>query len=118
MIFRIYATVKTTNEGKLMRNFVKYWGICVILIFATFSPFQAYAIQDSKKPADIDWETIDAVEAIAIANEWKWSQKDVKSSVTAREVVFEFSDGTKKKIPLPEERMLVAVAPYIRRTHK
>lgn len=101
-----------------MRDFVKYWWICVILIFATFLPFQAYSFQDSKKPADIDWEKIDAVEAIAIANEWKWSQKDVKSYVTAREVVFEFSDETKKKILLPEERMLVAVAPYIRRTHK
>jgi hypothetical protein len=111
-------TVKTTNDGNLMRNFVKYWGICAILIFATFLPFQAYSSQERKKPTDIDWETIDAVEAIAIANEWKWSQKDVKSYVTAREVVFEFSDGTKKEILLPEERMLVAVAPYIRQTHK
>lgn len=101
-----------------MRKFIKYWGVSVILIFATFLPFQAYAFQNSKKPADIDWEAIDVVEAIAIANEWKWSQKDVKSYITAREVVFEFSDGTKKKILLPEERMLVAVAPFIRQTHK
>jgi hypothetical protein len=55
---------------------------------------------------------------MAIANQWKWSQKDVKTSVTAREVVFQFSDGTVKKVPLPQEKMLVAVAPYIRRTHK
>ena len=97
---------------------MKYLRICLILILATIPALQADAAQDSKNPADIDFENIDAVEAMAIANEWKWSQKDVKSYITAREVVFEFSDGTKKKILLPEERMLVAVAPYIRQTHK
>ena len=101
-----------------MRKFIKYWGVSVILIFATFLPFQAYAFQNSKKPADIDWEGIDVVEAIAIANEWKWSQKDVKSFVNAKEVVFEFADGSKKEIPLPEEEMLVAVAPYVQSTHQ
>jgi hypothetical protein len=55
---------------------------------------------------------------MAIANQWKWSQKDVKSSVTAHEVVFKFSDGKQQKIALPQEKMLVAVAPYARWTHK
>ena len=97
---------------------MKHFIICLILILGTFSAFQADASQDSKKPADIDFEKIDAVEAMAIANAWKWSRKDIKSSVTAREVVFKFSDGKQKKIALPEEKMIVAVAPYIRRTHK
>ena len=97
-----------------MKTFV----LGLILILGTFSAFQADAAQDSKKPADIDFEKIDAVEAMAIANAWKWSRKDIKSSVTAREVVFKFSDGKQKKIALPQEKMLVAVAPYIRRTHK
>ena len=97
---------------------MKYLIICIILILATISAFQAHTTQDSNKPANIDFEKIDAVEAMAIANQWKWSRKDVKSSVTAREVIFKFSDGKVEKIPLPEEKMLVAVAPYIRRTHK
>ena len=97
---------------------MKYFVLGLILILATISAFQSDAAQDSKKPADIDFEKIDAVEAMAIANQWKWSRKEVKSSVTAREVIFKFSDGRVKKIPLPEEKMLVAVAPYIRRTHK
>jgi hypothetical protein len=63
-------------------------------------------------------ENVDAMEAMEIANEWKWTQTKIKSYVTTREVVFEFSDGRTKKIPLPEEKMLVAVAPYISRTHK
>ena len=97
---------------------MKYLLVCLMMTFAMFPAFEAHAFQGGIKPADIDWETIDAVEAMAIANDWKWSQKDVKSSVTAREVIFKFSDGKVKKIPLPEEKMLVAVAPYIRRTHK
>jgi hypothetical protein len=63
-------------------------------------------------------ENVNAMDAVAIANDWKWSHKDVKTSVTAREVVFEFPDKTVKRIPLPQEKMLVAVAPYIRQTHK
>jgi hypothetical protein len=97
---------------------MKYLTICLILILGVGWAFQAHASEVSKTPANVDWESIDAVEAIAIANDWKWSQKDVKSSVTAREVIFEFADGTKKTIPLPEEKMLVAIAPYINRTHK
>ena len=97
---------------------MKYFVLGLILIFGTISAFQADASQDSKKPAEIDFEKIDAVEAMAIANAWKWSRKDIKSSVTAREVIFKFSDGKQKKIALPQEKMIVAVAPYIRRTHK
>ena len=61
---------------------------------------------------------VDAMRAMEIANEWKWTQKKIKSYVTTREVVFKFSNGKSKKIPLPEDKMLVAVAPYINRTHK
>lgn len=61
---------------------------------------------------------VDAMQAMEIANEWKWTQEKIKSYVTTREVVFQFSNGKSKKIPLPDEKMLVAVAPYIKRTHK
>jgi len=63
-------------------------------------------------------ENVDAIPAMEIANGWKWTQKEIKSHVTTREVVFEFSDGKIKKIPLPEEKMLVAIAPYVNRTHQ
>jgi hypothetical protein len=63
-------------------------------------------------------KNIDAVQAMAIANEWHWSKKEIKSFVTPREVVFEFSKDNVKKIPLPEDKMLVAVAPYVNRTHR
>ena len=61
---------------------------------------------------------VDATQAMAIANDWKWSKKEIKSYVNTREVVFELSEKKVKKIPLPEEKMLVAVAPYINQTHR
>jgi hypothetical protein len=78
----------------------------------------SFTLADNEILLQQELENVNAMEAVAIANEWKWSHKDVKTSVTAREVVFEFPDKTVKKIPLPQEKMLVAVAPYIRRTHK
>jgi hypothetical protein len=61
---------------------------------------------------------IDAVQAVAIANEWNYSRKDITSYVTPREVVFKSSnDKVIKKIPLPKDKMMVAVAPYINTTH-
>jgi hypothetical protein len=61
---------------------------------------------------------IDAVQAVAIANDWNYSKKEITSYITPREVVFKSSnDKVIKKIPLPEDKMMVAVAPYINRTH-
>jgi hypothetical protein len=97
---------------------MKYFLLGLILILGSGLTLPAYAFQGGKMPADIDWEALDAVEAMAVANEWKWTRRDFKSSVTAREVVFKFSDKTAKRIPLPEDEMLVAVAPYIRQTHR
>ena len=56
--------------------------------------------------------------ALAIANQWRWTKKEIKSYVDSREVVFKFPDGRVKKVPLPKNKMIVAIAPYIRRTHK
>ena len=61
---------------------------------------------------------VDATQAMSIANDWKWSKKEIKSYVTAREVIFELPEKKVKKIPLPEEKMLVAVAPFINQTHR
>ena len=60
----------------------------------------------------------DARQALAIANDWKWSKKEIKSHVTSRDVVFELPDGKVIKIPLPDDKMMVAVAPYINQTHQ
>ena len=63
-------------------------------------------------------KNVSAMEAVAIANELKWESTDVKSYVTNHEVVFKFSNGQLRKIRLPKDRMLVAVAPYMSQTHE
>ncbi|MBW1855053.1 MAG: hypothetical protein JRJ00_10305 [Deltaproteobacteria bacterium] len=72
---------------------------------------------DKNSPEGI-LKNVDAVQAMAIANDWNWSKKEIKSYVTTREVVFELSEKKVKKIPLPEDKMLVAIAPFINRTHR
>ena len=78
----------------------------------------AYAQQGGGKSVETILKNADAIQAMAIANQWKWSKKEIKSYVTPREVVFKFSDGKTKKVPLPNDKFLVAVAPYIKWTHK
>ena len=97
-----------------MKLFRITWVILVIGILLMSS----FTLADDEIMLRQKLENANAMEAVAIANEWKWSHKDVKTYVTAREVIFKFPDKTVKRIPLPEEKMLVAVAPYIRQTHK
>jgi len=89
-----------------------------ILFFVLNLPCPAFGLQENEKSNETVLENIDAVQAIAIANQWKWSKKEVKSYVNSREVVFKFPDGQVKKFTLPKDKMMIAVAPYIRRTHK
>ena len=85
-----------------------------ILLLGISSLFSACSPQGDEKLLN----NVDAVQAMAIANDWNWSKKEIKSFVTSREVVFEFSKGKEKRIPLPKDKMLVAVAPYINQTHE
>ena len=92
--------------------------ISLSLIFGFSFLFAASACQLDKNSPKAILKNVDAVQAMAIANEWKWLKKEIKSHVTAREIVFELPEKQVKKIPLPEEKMLVAIAPYINRTHR
>ncbi|MHC4103319.1 MAG: hypothetical protein ACYSR9_00155 [Planctomycetota bacterium] len=97
---------------------MKFFLILLILFLGVISLFPACGLLGDENSPKARLKNADALKAMAIANEWRWSQKDIKSYVNSREVVFEIAKGKVKKIPLPEERMLVAVAPYINRTHR
>ena len=79
--------------------------------------FPLYALAGNDGPDEAMLNNADAMQAMAIANEWHWSKREVTSFVTSREVVFKFSENKVKMISLPEDKMLVAVAPYIKNTH-
>ena len=97
---------------------MKFLIISFILFFGLNSPFPVLASQGNENSTETVLENIDAVQAIAIANQWRWTKKEIKSYVNSREVVFKFTDGRVKKVPLPKDKMIIAVAPYIKRTHK
>lgn len=79
--------------------------------------FIAYGCQPGKNSPEAVLKNVDAAQAMVIANEWKWSENKIKSYVNSREIVFELSKSKIIRVPLPEEKMLVAVAPYINQTH-
>ncbi len=79
--------------------------------------FQACTSQNEGESPKAALTNLDAMQAMALANEWKWSHKDIKSYVTPREIVFQFSDKTKHSVPLLEDKMVVAIAPYEKQTH-
>jgi hypothetical protein len=62
-------------------------------------------------------EHADAKKALALANEWRWTRKDIRSFVDTRDVTFELPGDKTVKIPLPDDAVMVAVAPYINQTH-
>lgn len=80
--------------------------------------YPACTLENDEKSDEARLKNVDAVQAMAIANEWYWSKKEITSFVTPREVVFKFSKDEVRRIPLPKNKMLVAVAPYIERTHR
>jgi hypothetical protein len=97
---------------------MKYLLLSVILLLGVSLLLPTCALQDDENSAEATLNNVDAIQAMAIANQWKWFKKEIKSYVTPREVVFKFSNGKIKRILLPEEKMVVAVAPYIKQTHR
>lgn len=60
-------------------------------------------------------EGVDASEAVELANSWKG--EEVTSFATSRAVHFEFPGGAERLVAMPEDVMLVSVAPYVSQTH-
>ena len=97
---------------------MKYFILSFALLLRVAALLPADAAAEDMKPAAAALEKIDALGALALANEWRWTQKNIKSYVDTREVVFKFPNGSIKKIPLPADKMVVAIAPYRRKTHR
>lgn len=55
-------------------------------------------------------------EALALAKRWREEGQRVVSYVTPEALFFEFADGRKVQVAL-QDRFLLAVAPYVSRTH-
>ena len=95
----------------------KSLSIFIAFVLGSLVLCSAGVAQPAAKSNEAVLENIDAIKAVQIANEWKWTKKNVTTSVDSREVIFEFPDGKVKRIALPEDKMYIAIAPYIKRTH-
>lgn len=89
-----------------------------IIILGVNSLLPTYALYGDEKSTEAGLNNVDAMQAMAIANQWHLSKKGIESFVTPQEVIFQFPNGKEKRIPLPQEKMVVAAAPYIKRTHR
>jgi len=96
---------------------MKSLSIFIAFLLGIIMLYPTGLIQAAGKSDEALLKNIDALRAVEFANEWKWSKKDVKTSIDSREVIFEFPDGKVKRIALPKDNMYVAVAPYIKNTH-
>ena len=106
------------NGQKVWRRKMRYLMMFLVVFWGMSVSLPAYAVKDNEKSAYVSLDNIDAVQAMEIANQWKWTRKEVKSYVTPQGVIFIFPDKRVKGIPLPKDKMVVAVAPYINQTHR
>ena len=104
----------------------KYINIITIsLVLLIFPLFAAYS-NDAQKSTDIkainqdqrlkdDLEGVSAKKAMMLANRWRLEKINIVSFVTPDAVNFKFRDGKTLSIPLPDDEMLVSIAPYAKK---
>jgi hypothetical protein len=107
----------------MKKNIVKI--ILLSLVLTVISLFVAYA---SENPTSINKSNdkqlkdkltgIDGKTAVAIANKWHGDKIDIVTFVTPEKVNFKFKDGQMISVPLPDDVMMVSIAPYINKTHE
>ena len=65
---------------------MKKFSIFLSLFLGLNLLFAAFGCQPDKNSPEAILKNVDAFQAMAIANEWKWSKKEIKSYVNPREV--------------------------------
>lgn len=88
---------------------VKQVPLTLMLVFSSVAAAQASPI-----PASL--EGLTPKQALAKANQWR-GMGGLQSFVTSEAVVFKFPSGQQKRIALPAQQMMIAIAPYINQTH-
>ena len=100
-----------------MSEKMKYKIPIVIITLCISSFFLPNALHAAYESFMAQLKNVDAIQAVALANKWRWTDKNITIYADAQEIVFKFPDGQVRRIPMPKDKMLVAVAPYITKTH-
>ena len=114
----VFRSLGSANDHRQKSKQLKFLILAYIVVLGICLLLPVNGLQGAEKSDEAVLDNIDAKQAMAIANQWKWTRKEVTSYVNPRGVIFVFPDKKVKGIPLPADKMLVAVAPYIRRTHR
>lgn len=93
--------------------------ICGLILLLSIASSASFAQADASIPSPEMLSGLTVEKAMAVANTWGAASPGtgVNSFVTPQKIQFEFPDGTKTVFDLPQDRMVVAIAPYIRSTH-
>jgi len=94
--------------------------VCLISCGILAANFMTGCSEDGKSPLEPHIELIEqttARDALVLANKMRVSNPDVRSVLKADAVTFVFSEGHEVSVPLPDDTMAIAVAPYIVDTH-
>lgn len=92
--------------------------VAVVILLLSAAAFADSPLQASG-PSPQMLEGLSPEAVMDLANDWgmKYDENQVRIWTTSREFHFEFPDGAKSVIPMPADRMVVSIAPYIRETH-
>lgn len=98
----------------ILKKLLKVIPLNALTLVAAFSA--AFSMNETSLMNQL--ERLYAHQALALANQWYQEKQPVKTHITFKVVVFEFENGEVKIIALPDKEMMVAVASFIKRTHK
>ena len=107
--------MKTRTGYKLLTISITILFVLLAGTAHVYSEYSTHTLADNPSPEAL--QGIDAKAAIELANRWHEAGSDVLSYVDQRNVYFEFNNGEKAVVPLPENSMVIAIAPYLTYTH-
>jgi len=97
----------------------------LVLILSALSLSSVYSSENqtsinsgNNKQLRDELKGVDGKKAMEIANKWRMKKIDIVTFVTPDTVNFKFKDGETISIPLPDDVMIVSIAPYINKTHE
>jgi hypothetical protein len=97
----------------------------LVLILSVLSLSSVYSSENqisinsgNNKQLKDELKGVDGKKAMEIANKWRLKKIDIVTFVTPDTVNFKFKDGEAISIPVPDDVMIVSIAPYINKTHE
>jgi hypothetical protein len=109
------SIIKKTIAGSVLLLLVMVSGVAIAQHTHDHGGAPAVSGQDQQLMDELKGKN--GKQAMALANAWRQKNLDVTTFVTPDAVQFKFKDGKSVSVPLPDDQMVVSIAPYIHNTH-